>query len=92
MRGAISLHRPAGQQQAQNDTENQLFLFRQAFHADNVTGYLHRRNRGVAAFGRKPEIKKCGALPGRRYDETLIYDLRFAIYAANSQCSMIRKS
>jgi hypothetical protein len=37
MRGAIRFHRPAGQQQAQDDTENQLFLFRQAVHADNIT-------------------------------------------------------
>jgi hypothetical protein len=37
MCGAICLYRPAGQQQAQDNTENQLFLFRQAFHAVNVT-------------------------------------------------------
>jgi hypothetical protein len=92
MRGAPCLHRPAGQQQAEDYTKNQLLLFRQAFHAVNVTGFLHRRNRGVAAFGRKLEIEKCGVLPRRRYDETLIYDLRFAIYSANSECLMIRKS
>jgi hypothetical protein len=38
MRSAVKLHRPAGQQQSQNDNEKQLFLFRQAFHGDNLTG------------------------------------------------------
>ena len=37
MRGAIQLHRPAGQQQTHDDAENQLFLFRQAIHASNLT-------------------------------------------------------
>jgi hypothetical protein len=36
MRGAIRFHRPAGQQQAQNDTKNQLLLFREPVHGDNV--------------------------------------------------------
>jgi hypothetical protein len=35
--GAIRFDGPTGQQQPQNDTENQLFLFRQAVHADNIT-------------------------------------------------------
>jgi len=38
MRGAIRFHRPAGQQQAKDNTKNQLFLFRQAFHGDNLAG------------------------------------------------------
>jgi hypothetical protein len=37
MRGAIYFHRPAGQQQAQDNTEKHLFLFRQAFHVDTVS-------------------------------------------------------
>jgi hypothetical protein len=37
MGGAIRFDRPAGQQQTQNDTKNQLFLFRQAVHGDKVT-------------------------------------------------------
>jgi hypothetical protein len=37
MRIAPGFHRPAGQQQAKDNTENQLFLFRQAFHAVNLT-------------------------------------------------------
>jgi len=36
MRGAVQLHRPAGQQQTQDDAENQLFLFRQVIHAANI--------------------------------------------------------
>jgi hypothetical protein len=38
MRGAIHLHRPAGQQQAHDNIQNQQFLFRQAFHGDNLAG------------------------------------------------------
>ena len=37
MGGAIRFDGPTGQQQSQNDTENQLFLFRQAVHANNIT-------------------------------------------------------
>jgi hypothetical protein len=37
MGGAICFNGPTGQQQSQNDTENQLFLFRQAVHANNIT-------------------------------------------------------
>jgi hypothetical protein len=37
MRRAPGLHRPAGQQQSQDNAEHQLFLFRQAFHMDKVT-------------------------------------------------------
>jgi hypothetical protein len=37
MGGAIGFDGPAGQQQPQNDAKNQLFLFRQAIHANNVT-------------------------------------------------------
>jgi hypothetical protein len=36
MRGTIRFYRPTGQQQTQNNAENQLFLLRQPFHADNV--------------------------------------------------------
>jgi hypothetical protein len=36
MGGAIRFDGPAGQQQTQNDTENQLFLFRQAVHLNNI--------------------------------------------------------
>jgi len=36
MRGAIRFHRPTRQQQTQNDTENELFLPRQPFHAHNL--------------------------------------------------------
>jgi hypothetical protein len=37
MSGAITLYRQSRQQQAQNDTENQLFLFRQPIHLLNIT-------------------------------------------------------
>jgi hypothetical protein len=37
MGGAIRFDCPAGQQQPHNDTENQLFLFRQAIHGTNIT-------------------------------------------------------
>jgi hypothetical protein len=37
MRRAPGLYRPAGQQQSQDNTKNQLLLFRQAFHMDKVT-------------------------------------------------------
>ena len=37
MGGAICFNGPAGQQQTQNDTKNQLFLFRQAVHLPNIT-------------------------------------------------------
>jgi hypothetical protein len=37
MGGSIRFNGPAGQQQTQNDTKNQLFLFRQAVHRDKVT-------------------------------------------------------
>jgi hypothetical protein len=33
MRGAISFDRPTDQEQAQNDTQDKLFLFGQAVHA-----------------------------------------------------------
>jgi len=33
---AVRFNRPAGQQQTENDTENQLFLFRQAVHGNNL--------------------------------------------------------
>jgi hypothetical protein len=36
MRGAIRFHRPAGQQQSQNNTQNELFLFGQVIHAGIV--------------------------------------------------------
>jgi hypothetical protein len=36
MRRSPCLYRPTSQQQAQNDDEKQLLLFRQAFHEDNV--------------------------------------------------------
>jgi hypothetical protein len=38
MRRAPCLHRPTGQQQAQNDNQKHLFLLRQGFHGDNVAG------------------------------------------------------
>ncbi len=44
MRGAIGLRRPAGQQQSQNDTENQLFLLRQANHVVNIMKQLRDGN------------------------------------------------
>jgi hypothetical protein len=37
MGGAIRFNGPAGQQQTQNDTKNQLFLLRQAVHGRNLT-------------------------------------------------------
>jgi len=36
---AIRFDGPAGQQQSQDNTENQLFLFRQAVHGSNLTKY-----------------------------------------------------
>jgi hypothetical protein len=36
MGGAIRFDGPTGQQQSQNDTKNQLFLFRQAIHITNI--------------------------------------------------------
>jgi len=48
MGGAIRFDGPAGQQQTQNDTKNQLFLFRQAVHGDKVTKPRRHRNNGVA--------------------------------------------
>ena len=47
MRGAIRFDRPAGQQQTQNDTENQLFLFRQAIHAANITEIRLNSNNAI---------------------------------------------
>jgi hypothetical protein len=45
MGGTIRFDGPAGQQQTQNDTKNQLFLFRQAVHWDKVTKpRCHRNN------------------------------------------------
>jgi hypothetical protein len=44
MGGAICFNGPAGQQQTQNDTKNQLFLFRQAVHRDKVTKPGRHRN------------------------------------------------
>jgi hypothetical protein len=44
MRRAPGLYRPAGQEQAEDNTKNQLFLFRQAFHADNLAGKTPRGN------------------------------------------------
>jgi hypothetical protein len=40
MRGAIRFDRPTGQEQAQNDTQNHLFLFGQAVHARQCSGKL----------------------------------------------------
>lgn len=37
MSRAIRFDGPTGQQQPQHDTENQLFLFRQAIHVTNIT-------------------------------------------------------
>jgi hypothetical protein len=37
MGGAIRFNGPTSQQQTQNNTENQLFLFRQAVHDNNLT-------------------------------------------------------
>jgi hypothetical protein len=45
MRRAPGLDRPAGQQQAQDNTKDQLLLLCQAFHAANLTGkWLHGNN------------------------------------------------
>jgi len=37
MGGSIRFDSPTGQQQTQNDTKNQLFLFRQKIHGNNLT-------------------------------------------------------
>ena len=47
MRGAIHFHRPAGQQQSQNDNQKQLLLLREPVHGDNVTVFIRNRNNGV---------------------------------------------
>jgi len=47
MGGAICFNGPAGQQQTQNDTKNQLFLFRQAVHRDKVTKPGRHRKNGI---------------------------------------------
>jgi hypothetical protein len=49
MRGAIRFHRPANQQQAQNHTKNQVFLFGQANHAGNLTEQWRNGNHCVLA-------------------------------------------
>jgi hypothetical protein len=41
---AVGFYRPAGQQQAEDDTKNELFLFRQAFHLSNLTEKSACRN------------------------------------------------
>jgi len=48
MGGAIRFDGPAGQQQTQNDTKNQLFLFRQAVHRDKVTKPWRSGKKGVS--------------------------------------------
>jgi hypothetical protein len=54
MGGSIRFDSPAGQQQTQNDTKNQLFLFRQKIHQGNVTKQWRSGKSGVsvaAAWG-----------------------------------------
>jgi hypothetical protein len=47
MGGAIRFDGPAGQQQPQNDTENQLFLLRQAIHVSNIMGNETNGNNAI---------------------------------------------
>jgi hypothetical protein len=44
VRIAPGFHRPAGQQQAKDNTENQPLLLCQAFHTDNLAGKMPRGN------------------------------------------------
>ena len=62
MGGAIRFDRPTGQQQTENDTKNQLFLFRQAIHGANCSGTVGEvQQRGHSA---KKEAAHRAALTG----------------------------
>jgi hypothetical protein len=54
MSGPIRFNGPTGQQQPQNDTENQLFLFRQALHRDNITENKANGNNGIYDWPSSP--------------------------------------
>ena len=60
--GAIRLDRPTQQQQAQNDTENQLFLSGQAAHAPEYSGDRggSQWRNGLAVFDRVPFLHPPG--------------------------------
>jgi hypothetical protein len=63
MSGAITLYRQSRQQQAQNDTENQLFLFRQPIHPANITE--NKANGNPASYLRFTIYNLRGKLCGR---------------------------
>lgn len=62
MSGAIHFYEPAGQQQSNHDTQNQLFLFRQEIHDVNVIG------KSETASHRAGEIAKNGIRDSKTFD------------------------